>query len=77
MTLRVTDFLRKLDGHFNVTVLKKHEDGFYEELLDDTLFLLNEQCEKSFDPLEGFDNPVWEMEVKNFWFTNTHVTISV
>lgn len=61
MKLRVADFLRKLDGSIYVVVVENNKIA-----IRGALEKVNKQCDKSFDPLEGFDNPVWEMQVVNF-----------
>lgn len=72
--MRVTDFLRKFKGNFIVEISTR---GMLETLKEGTLEELIKECNASFDPLDGFDNPLWEKPVQNFIVTNNRLFIAV
>ena len=60
--MRLCDFIIKIEGDFTLKVHTDNETVIKEGKIRD----LEEEGRKSFDPLEGFDDVLWEKEIKDW-----------
>ena len=71
--MRLCDFLTKISGDFSVRIYTDNKtvikDGMIEEL--------NIEHKKSFNPLEGFNNDLWEKQVKDWTIKDNIVAVLV
>lgn len=71
--MRLCDFLIKISGDFTVRIYKDNVSVIKEGTIKD----LNIEHKKSFSPLEGFDNDLWEKQVKDWTIKNHIVAVLV
>jgi hypothetical protein len=77
--MRLCDFIRYLHGDLTIKIFVADKDGYFNKLLrENTLDDLEKECKKSFNPLCGFNNELWEMKVSRWhiWDNVVHVSIS-
>lgn len=60
--MRLCDFIIKIEGDFILKVHTDNETVIKEGKIRD----LEEECRKSFNPLEGFNDILWEKDVKDW-----------
>ena len=60
--MRLCDFIIKIEGDFILNVHTDNETVIKKGKIRD----LEEEARKSFNPLEGFDDALWEKEVKDW-----------
>ena len=60
--MRLCDFIIRIEGDFILKVHTDNETVVKEGKIRD----LEEESRKSFNPLEGFDDVLWEKEVKDW-----------
>lgn len=71
--MRLCDLLIKISGDFTVRIYKDNVSVIKEGAIKD----LNIEHKKSFNPLEGFDNDLWEKQVKDWTIKDNIVSVLV
>ena len=62
LDMRVCDFIKKINGNYIIKVHTDNETVIKEGKIRD----LEEECRKSFNPLEGFNDILWGKDVKDW-----------
>lgn len=71
--MRLCDFLMKIKGDFNIKIYSNNETKIKEGNINE----LNKEQYKSFDPLDGFTDELWEKLVKDWIVNNSEISILV
>ena len=71
--MRVCDFLNHFKGNFIVKFFIK--DDVYRCYKEGTLEDMNDECNKSFNPLDGFNNKLWEENIKEWSIIDNVIVI--
>ena len=71
LSMRLCDFLRKINGDFTVRLYRKDNSILREDSLD----VLNEEHKKDFSPLTGFKCILWERSVLDWGINNRTINV--
>lgn len=73
LDMRFCDFIKKINGNY---VIKVHTDN-HTVVKEGLIKELQDECHKSFDVLEGFNDVLWEKSVSDFVINGNIIYILV